>query len=78
MILYPATTRHRVAPVTRGQRTAAVLWVQSMVRDERHRELLLDLDRTTQALSHERGANDPQVVALTGTYHNLLRLWLES
>lgn len=78
MILYPATTRHRVAPVTRGTRTAAILWVQSMVRDNEQRELLLDLDRTTQTISGQLGANNPQVVALTGTYHNLLRLWLEA
>ena len=78
MILYPATTRHRVAPVTRGQRTAAILWVQSMVRDNAQRDLLLDLDRSTQALSKSLGANNPQVVALTGTYHNLLRLWLDA
>jgi PKHD-type hydroxylase len=78
MILYPATTRHRVTPVTRGSRMAAILWVQSMVRDERQRELLLDLDRSIQTLSGQLGANNPQLVALTGTYHNLLRLWLEA
>lgn len=78
MILYPATTRHRVAPVTRGSRVAAILWVQSMVRDQRQRELLLDLDHNTQILSRQLGANNPQVLALTGTYHNLLRLWLDA
>ncbi|WP_439532954.1 Fe2+-dependent dioxygenase [Polymorphobacter sp.] len=78
MVLYPATTRHRVAPVTRGHRLAAVFWVQSMVRDDGQRALLLDLDRATQALGHTVGANDPNIVSLTGTYHNLLRRWLDT
>jgi len=78
MILYPANTLHRVAPVTKGQRIAAIIWVQSMIRDDRHRALLLDLDRNTQTLSKNLGPTHPQVVALTGTYHNLLRLWLET
>jgi len=78
MIIYPATTLHRVAPVTKGHRIAAIIWIQSMIRDDRHRTLLLDLDRNTQALSKHLGPNHPQVVSLTGTYHNLLRLWLET
>lgn len=78
MILYPATTRHRVAPVARGQRYAAVLWIQSMVRDDGQRALLLDLDRATQTLSANLGANNPQILSLTGTYHNLLRRWVET
>ena len=32
-IVYPATSLHRVEPVTDGQRLAAFLWSQSMVRD---------------------------------------------
>ena len=34
MILYPATSLHRVAPITRGSRWAAFFWAQSMVRDD--------------------------------------------
>jgi PKHD-type hydroxylase len=72
MVLYPATTLHRVAPVTRGTRLASIFWVQSMVRDETHRRLLFELDvainQVNQALPHHAA-----VVALTNCYHNLLR-----
>ena len=37
MILYPATSLHRVAPVTRGARIASFFWVQSMVKDDAER-----------------------------------------
>lgn len=77
MLLYPATTLHRVAPVTRGDRVAAVFWVQSMVRSDADREMLLALDRSIQTLGASLGGNNPQVLALTGVYHNLLRRWAE-
>lgn len=75
MILYPASSLHRVAPITRGQRTSAFFWAQSMVRSDEQRTLLYGLDNTIQALSVQVGQGDPQVVALTGTYNNLLRMW---
>lgn len=78
MILYPASSRHEVLAVTRGTRFAAVIWVQSMVRSDADRSLLLDLDRSAQALTRELGANHPQLLVLTGVYHNLLRRWAES
>ena len=34
MVLYPASSLHRVAPVTRGARVASFFWIQSMVRDD--------------------------------------------
>ncbi|WP_416907919.1 MAG: Fe2+-dependent dioxygenase [Polymorphobacter sp.] len=77
MILYPATTLHRVAPVTRGVRLAAVFWVQSMVRNEADRALLLDMDRAIQTLGARVGRGDAQILALTRSYHNLLRRWAE-
>jgi PKHD-type hydroxylase len=76
MILYPATTLHRVAPVTRGQRLAAFFWVQSMVKDEDERRLLFELDRSIVELG--LGAPDhPSVARLTNVYHNLVRKWGE-
>lgn len=78
LLLYPATTRHQVEPVTRGTRLAAIFWVQSMVRDAAARALLFDLDQTIQALAASLGQTDPHVVALTGTYHNLIRIWAET
>jgi PKHD-type hydroxylase len=77
MIVYPSSTVHRVMPVTRGTRLAAIFWIQSMVRDDGARALLFDLDRSIQELSATCGAGDPALVRLTGVYHNLLRRWAE-
>jgi PKHD-type hydroxylase len=78
LLLYPANTRHQVEAITRGTRLAAIFWVQSMVRDAAARALLFDLDQTIQALAQARGDADSHVVALTGTYHNLVRMWAET
>src|SRR5436190_5220559 len=43
MVLYPASSVHRVGPVTRGSRHAAFFWAQSMVRADAQRSLLYDL-----------------------------------
>jgi PKHD-type hydroxylase len=76
MILYPATTLHRVSPVMRGARIAAFFWIQSMVKDEGERRLLFDLDRAIVEIG--RGAPDhPSVARLTNVYHNLVRKWGE-
>ena len=78
LVLYPASSLHRVEPVTRGVRLASFFWVQSMVRDDSARALLFDLDRTIQELAAAQGLNAAPVVALTGIYHNLVRRWAES
>ena len=78
IVLYPASSLHRVAPVTRGQRVAAFFWVQSMVRDDGARRLLFELDGGVQGAAAAMGQGDPAVVALTGVYHNLLRRWADA
>jgi PKHD-type hydroxylase len=77
MIVYPATSLHRVAPITRGSRWAAFFWAQSMVKSDEQRTLLWDLDQAIQKLSAKIGQGNPEVVSLTGAYHNLLRMWAE-
>src|SRR5580765_5459672 len=77
MILYPATSLHRVTPVTRGARLASIFWVQSMVRDAGARSLLFDLDMAISQVS-EATPDNPGVVALTSCYHNLLRRWADA
>ncbi len=77
VIVYPSSSLHRVAPVTRGTRLAAFFWVQSLVRDDSRRRLLLELDTSIQALTRD-GANAQAVLQLTGVYHNLLRQWAET
>ena len=77
-IVSPATTLHRVAEVTRGERLAAVLWVQSLVRDPARREILFDLDSTRRSLWERAGkAQTPEFDLLSKTYANLLRMWAE-
>lgn len=78
MVLYPASSVHRVMPVTHGARTACFFWLQSMVRDNGEREQLYRLDRSIRALGEERGATDPVVVDLTALYHNLMRRWADA
>lgn len=77
LILYPSTSLHRVTPITRGARVASFFWLQSMVRADDQRALLFDLDQTIQRLALEKDVNDPNVVSLSGVYHNLLRQWAD-
>ena len=76
MILYPATSLHRVTPVTRGHRIAAFFWVQSMVKDDGQRSILFDLDRSIAELT-QTAPESPALVRLTACYHNLVRRWAE-
>jgi PKHD-type hydroxylase len=76
MVLYPATSLHRVTPVTRGTRLVSFFWVQSMIRNDGDRTLLYDLDTAIQRLAVESPGNAAGV-QLTGVYHNLLRRWAE-
>jgi len=76
MILYPATSLHRVEPVTRGARLASFFWIQSMVRDDSERRLLFELDNTVVNIG--TGEPDhPAIAQLTAIYHNLVRKWGE-
>ncbi|GGA59329.1 Fe2+-dependent dioxygenase [Sphingomonas psychrolutea] len=77
MVLYPASSLHRVAPVTRGERVASFFWLQSMVRDSEARAMLFELDTAIQSTAARLGQGDPEIVRLTGVYHNLLRRWAE-
>ena len=76
-IVYPATSVHEVQPVTRGERIASFLWVQSMVRDDWKRAMLYELDANIQSLRAKHG-DGPELVGLAGHYHNLLRQWAET
>jgi PKHD-type hydroxylase len=72
LVLYPATTVHRVAPVTRGVRLAAVLWIQSLVRSQEQRDLLLALHAAIARLG-----DHPVTVSVEAVQQNLLRMWAE-
>ena len=73
---YPATLLHRVAPVTRGVRFAAVGWVRSLIRDAAKRELLFELDTARRRLFEREGKTaDGDLLARCTA--NLLRMWCE-
>jgi len=76
-VLYPGTSVHRVEPVTRGERLASFFWIESLVRSDEQRRLLFDMDMALMRLRQRHG-DDADAVALTGTYHNLLRLWADT
>ena len=74
MILYAATSLHRVMPVTRGTRLASFFWIESMVKEDSERALLFELDQAIQSLG-AGNVNHPEILRLTGLYHNLVRKW---
>jgi PKHD-type hydroxylase len=78
LLLYPASSLHRVEPVTSGTRFASFFWIQSMVRDTGARDLLFDLDQAVQSTAERLGQEDRAVIQLTGVYHNLLRRWADA
>ena len=77
LLLYPSSSVHRVEPVTRGHRLASFFWVESMVKRDDQRRLLYELDMQLLALREAHGDSAP-IVGLTGTYHNLLRMWADT
>lgn len=77
MVIYPGTSVHRVEPVTRGARLASFFWIESMVRGDDQRRLLYEMDMSLMKLRGEMGET-PELVQLTGTYHNLLRMWADT
>ncbi|HVY02317.1 MAG TPA: Fe2+-dependent dioxygenase, partial [Caulobacterales bacterium] len=76
MILYPATSLHRVEPITRGSRWASFFWTQSLVKSDAERALLYDLDLAIQSLRAREGES-AELLSLTNVYHNLLRRFAE-
>jgi PKHD-type hydroxylase len=77
MVLYPGTSLHQVKPVTRGHRLACFFWIESMVRSDEQRRLLYELDMNLLALRQQHG-DGAETTALTGVYHNLLRMWADT
>ncbi|HEY0294862.1 MAG TPA: Fe2+-dependent dioxygenase [Bordetella sp.] len=76
MVLYPANSLHCVTPVTQGVRTCSFFWIQSMIRDDKRRNMLFELDQTIQSLRARHGES-AETLNLANCYHNLLREWSE-
>ena len=84
LVMYPGTSIHRVEPVTRGERLACFFWVESMVRQDAQRRLLYEMDMAITSLRQKhfdqaevKSTESPEVIKLTGCYHNLLRMWAD-
>lgn len=75
-VAYPGNTLHRVTPVTRGARYAAIVWVQSQVRDAAKRELLWDLNLAKGETFKREGKSETSD-ALSKCHSNLLRMWAD-
>jgi len=76
IVTYPATTLHRVAPVTRGERMAGAGWVRSHVRDAARRELLFDLETARRRL-FDREGKTAEGDLLAKCAANLMRRWCD-
>ncbi|MCU7553446.1 Fe2+-dependent dioxygenase [Alteromonas sp. ASW11-19] len=72
-VLYPSSSLHKVMPVTRGERIAAITWMQSMVADPHIRETLYQLDQSIQSLINSGNADRQELDELHHVYHNLIR-----
>ena len=77
IVLYPSTSLHRVTPVTKGRRLASFFWLQSMVGSDENRSLLFDMDMAIQSL-RDKLDDSPEIVRLTGVYHNMIRQWAQT
>jgi PKHD-type hydroxylase len=78
LVFYPSGLLHEVRPVTRGERLASYMFMQSLVRDAEQRRLLHEMDLALIGLRKRLGEGDAELVTLTGTYHNLLRRWTDT
>jgi PKHD-type hydroxylase len=75
MIVYPATSLHRVNPITRGSRWGSFFWTQSMIEDDRQRRLLFEMDMSIIQMRTVVPDDHVSVLGLTACYHNLMRMW---
>lgn len=72
--MYTTGTPHRVAPVTRGARIAAIGWMQSLIPDPAQRDIMSAFQRVQHDLVAS-AANTPTTDLFLQGYYNLMRLW---
>ena len=77
LVLYPASSLHLVAPVTRGARVSSFFWIQSMIHDPQARAMVFDLDQAIQGVTARLGIDAEETVRLSHVYHNLIRAHAE-
>jgi PKHD-type hydroxylase len=76
MIVYPSNALHRVAPVQKGERLAAVGWARSFIRSAEQREILFDLENARRDIFDSHGKT-PAFDQLSKCSANLLRMWAD-
>lgn len=75
-ITYPSKFLHQVRTVTSGQRLVAACWIESHIRHEQDREILMELDQVNQKL-HALAPDAPETDLAFKVYANLSRRWVE-
>jgi PKHD-type hydroxylase len=75
-VMYPASSVHQVAEVTRGARLVAVTWLQSAVRDPARRELLYELHQAREKMLRDT-PDAEETRHVDHAYVNLVRMWAE-
>ncbi len=74
--VYPTGVTHRVNAVTRGWRTVAVGWIQSLVPSHEHRDILYKLAVAREQML-KSGGRSQEFELINSAYENLLRLCVQ-
>ena len=78
-VLYPSTTIHQVAPVTRGVRLVGITWVQSYIPNMQHRELLQQVEEARNIEASRGDQTEMRMMLLLGSLrNNLFRMWSDA
>lgn len=75
-VMYPCMSLHCVNPVTKGQRLAAVTWIQSSVRNPEQREILFQMKQLHTRM-YKKDPLSEEANTLLQLYSNLMRMWAE-
>ena len=75
-VLYTATTTHRVEPIRSGRRLVAVTWVQSLIPNPLHRELIYKLGKVQNRIRAGAPASQENR-ELEWLYTSLFRMWTQ-
>jgi PKHD-type hydroxylase len=75
-VLYPCQFLHCVNEVKKGERIAAVTWIQSNIQSTEQRQILFELNQV-QAVLQQRDKHSPEANLMLQAYSNLFRMWAE-
>lgn len=72
-IIYPSHTLHEVLPVTSGQRLVGITFIESLVPDSGHREMIFELNEVGALEGYNMKMENR--VRLDTVKSNLIRMW---